>query len=237
MPHKDNLLLASLSPRDIARLVPHLKVVRVKQHQILFEAGDKLETVYFPLTAIVSLVVALTNGVTVEAAMVGRDGVVSASSALDGRIALNRGVIQLGGEVMVCEAAELKAAALQSESLLSVLLRHEQALFAQAQQSAACMADHKVEARLCRWLLRARDLARSDTLSFTQEYLAEMLGVRRTSVTVVAHTLQKAGFIRYSRGTIQFVDVEGVQEGACECYETVKSVYQDLLGHNQRPSS
>jgi hypothetical protein len=163
--------------------------------------------------------------------MVGRDGVVSASSALDGRIALNRGVVQLGGNVMVCASASLKSAALQSNTFLTMVLRHEWALFAQAQQSAACMADHNVEARLCRWLLRARDLARSDTLRFTQEYLAEMLGVRRTSVTVVAHMLQRAGFIKYSRGTIQFIDIGGVQEGACECYETVKSTYQDLLGY------
>ena len=139
--------------------------------------------------------------------------------------------------MMVCASANLKNAAMQSDVLLSVLLRHEQALFVQAQQSAACMADHKVEARLCRWLMRARDLARSDTLSFTQEYLAEMLGVRRSSVTVVAHTLQQAGFIKYSRGTIQFIDVEGVRDGACECYETVRSAYQDLLGHNHRSSS
>jgi hypothetical protein len=169
--------------------------------------------------------------------MVGRDGVVSATAALDGKLAMNRGVTQLGGKVMVCNANELKAAAKQSDKLMSVLLRHEQALFAQAQQSAACMANHVVEARLCRWLLRARDLARNDTLSFTQEYLAEMLGVRRTSVTVVAHTLQKAGLIKYARGKIQFLDLEGVQDSACECYETVKSHYEELLGHNHRSSS
>ena len=169
--------------------------------------------------------------------MVGRDGVVSATSALDGRLAMNRGVIQLAGDLIACDAQELKAAAKQSDTLTSVLLRHEQALFAQAQQSAACMANHVVEARLCRWLLRARDLAQSDTLSFTQEYLGEMLGVRRTSVTVVAHTLQKAGLIKYSRGKIQLVNLEGVQDCACECYETVKSHYEELLGHNRRPSS
>jgi CRP-like cAMP-binding protein len=237
MPHKDNLLLASLSPSDISLLLPHLRMARVEQYQVLFEPGDKLEATYFPLTAIVSLVVGLSNGVTVEAAMVGRDGVVSASSALDGRIALNRGVVQLAGSVMVCASASLKTAALKSATLLSVVLRHEQALFAQAQQSAACMADHDVEARLCRLLLRVRDLARSDTLRFTQEYLAEMLGVRRSRVTIVAHTLQQAGLIKYSRGIIQFIDVERVQDCACECYETVKSTYKNLLGHNQRPSS
>ena len=237
MPYRQNLLLASLPQGDLALLQPHLKLMRVNQHQVLFEAGGEVLTSYFPLTAIVSLVVGLSDGETVEAAMVGCDGVVSASSALDGKISLSKGVIQLAGEVLVCDANTLRAAALQSETLLSVLIRHEQTVFAQAQQSAACMANHNVEARLCRWLLRARDLARMDTLQFTQEYLAEMLGVRRTSVTVVAHTLQQAGLIKYTRGKIQFLDVEGVKDTACECYEVVKSHYEMLLGHNRRSSS
>jgi CRP-like cAMP-binding protein len=237
LPHNDNLLLASLSESDIALLLPHLRFVHVKQRQILFEPGDEILTTYFPLNAIVSLVVLLSDGQSVEAAMVGRDGVVSATAALDGKIAVSRGVVQLSGDLMACESSELKAAAKQSESLMSMLLRNEQALFSQAQQSAACMANHDVEERLCRWLLRARDLARGDTLNFTQEYLAEMLGVRRTSVTVVAHTLQKAGFIKYSRGRIQLVDLRGLRDGACECYETVRSHYEELLGHNRRPSS
>jgi CRP-like cAMP-binding protein len=110
------------------------------------------------------------------------------------------------------------------------VMRHEQTLFAQAQQSTACMAHHEVEARLCRWLLRARDLSGSDTLPFTQEFLAEMLGVQRTSVTTVARTLQEAGMIRYTRGKIVIIDVEGLREGVCECYETVKDQYGQLLG-------
>jgi CRP-like cAMP-binding protein len=237
MPHRQNLLLASLSQSDLALLQPHLKLMQVKQHVVLFEAGGEVQTSYFPLTAIVSLVIGLSDGDTVEAAMVGCDGVVSASSALDGKISLSKGVIQLAGDMLVCEASALKAAALKSETLLSVLIRHEQTVFAQAQQSAACMANHDVEARLCRWLLRARDLGRTDTLHFTQEYLAEMLGVRRTSVTVVAHTLQQAGLIKYTRGKIQFLDLEGVKDTACECYEVVKSHYEMLLGHNRRSSS
>jgi len=124
----------------------------------------------------------------------------------------------------------LRSVALKSPQLLSLLIRHEQTVYAQAQQSAACFATHHVQARLCRWLLRARDLSGSDTLSFTQEYLAEMLGVRRTSVTVVAHTLQSAGFIKYARGKIQVLNEEGLQEGACECYETVKRQYRQLIG-------
>jgi CRP-like cAMP-binding protein len=119
---------------------------------------------------------------------------------------------------------------MQSDRLLSLLIRHEQTLYAQAQQSTACMAAHHVEARLCRWLLRSRDLSQSDTLLFTQEFLAEMLGVNRTSVTVVAHTLQQAGIIKYSRGKIRISNLEGLQDAACECYETVRSQYQGLLG-------
>lgn len=126
----------------------------------------------------------------------------------------------------------LKSAALRSNTLLSVLVRHEQTLYSQAQQSTACMATHHVEASLCRWLLRARDLSGSDTLHFTQEFLGEMLGVRRTSVTVVARTLQRAGMVKYARGKIRILDVEGLEEAACECYGTIKSHYKQLLGHN-----
>ena len=109
-------------------------------------------------------------------------------------------------------------------------MRHEQTVYAQAQQSAACNASHHVEARLCRWMLRARDLSGSDVLPFTQEFLAEMLGVRRTSVSVVAHTLQQAGFIKYIRGRIQIINVDGLEQAACECYGTVKAHYDALLG-------
>lgn len=225
-----NLLLGMLSPSDLQLLQPHLKPARFEQHHVLFEADQKIHSVYFPTGAVVSLVVTLSTGETIEAAMVGMDGVVGASAALDGRVALSRGIIQLSGEIIVCDIDALKSAALQSSKLLSLLIRHEQTVYAQAQQSAACFATHQVEARLCRWMLRARDLSGSDHLSFTQEYLAEMLGVRRTSVTVVAHTLQTAGLIKYARGKIQIVDAEGLQDSACECYETVKTQYAKLLG-------
>jgi hypothetical protein len=162
--------------------------------------------------------------------MVGLDGVVGASAALDGKVALSRGIVQLGGEIVVCDIEALKSTALQSPKLLALLIRHEQTVYAQAQQSAACFATHQVVARLSRWLLRARDLSGSDTLSFTQEYLAQMLGVRRTSVTVVAHTLQAAGLIKYARGKIQILNTEGLQDSACECYATVKSQYGKLVG-------
>jgi CRP-like cAMP-binding protein len=225
-----NLLLSLLSPADGKALEPYLKPAHFDQHQVLFDADQQIRHVYFPTTAVVSLVVTLSGGEMIEAAMVGMDGVVGASAALDGKISLSRGIIQLPGEIVVCDTDALKSAALQSPKLLSLLIRHEQTVYAQAQQSAACFATHLVEARLCRWLLRARDLSASDHLPFTQEYLGEMLGVRRTSVTAVAHTLQEAGLIKYARGKIQIIDAKGLQESACECYGSVKSLYERLIG-------
>ena len=158
------------APSD-AKFRPHL-IRCIQQHHVLFEADQRVRHVYFPTSGVVSLVITLSTGEMVEAAMVGKDGVVGASPALDGKIALSRGIVQLGGEIIVCDIDALKSAALQSPKLLSLLIRHEQTVYAQAQQSAACFATHQVEARLCRWLLRARDLSESDYLPFTQEYLA-----------------------------------------------------------------
>src|SRR6202000_2970011 len=123
--------------------------------------------------------------------------------ALGGKVALSRAIVQLGGDAMACDSAALTSVALQSEKLIAKIMRHEQTLFAQAQQSTACMATHDVDARLCRWLLRARDLSGSDHLPFPQEFLAEMLGVRRTTVTLSAHTLAASRIVKYTRGRMQ----------------------------------
>ncbi|MBR0972996.1 Crp/Fnr family transcriptional regulator [Bradyrhizobium japonicum] len=225
-----NLLLRHLSETDFRILEPHLKTVAFEQHSLLFEADQEIRSVYFPAGAVVSLVVTLSTGEMIETAMVGIDGVVGAAAALDGRMSLCRGIVQLGGDIVVCNMDALKTATLQSPRLLALLMRHEQAVYAQAQQSAACFASHSVQARLCRWLLRARDLSGSDQLQFTQEYLGQMLGARRSSVTVVARTLQAAGLIRYARGKIRILDAEGLEEGTCECYAAVKARYEQLLG-------
>src|SRR3982750_4568433 len=225
-----NAILASLSTGDTSTLRPHLKPIHLPQKTILYEAGDTIKSVYFPTSAVISLVVTLETGETTEAAMVGKDGAVGIASALDGKIAMSRAIVQLGGDAMVCNPATFKSAALQSEHLISLIMRHEQTLFAQAQQSTACMANHEVDARLCRWMLRARDLSGSHHLPFTQEFLAEMLGVRRTSVTTVARTLQEAGMVKYTRGKIEILDVEGLKDSACECYETIKEQHRQLLG-------
>jgi CRP-like cAMP-binding protein len=230
-----NAILASLSASDTAALRAHLKATHLQQKTLLYEAGDTIKSVYFPVGAVVSLVVTLATGETTEAAMVGRDGAIGMASALDGKVAMSKAIVQLGGDAIVCDPTAFRGAALQSETLISKIMRHEQALFAQAQQSTACMANHEVDARLCRWLLRARDLSGNDHLPFTQEFLAEMLGVRRTSVTTVARTLQEAGMIKYTRGKIEITDVEGMREGACECYETVKEQNRHLVV--ERPST
>jgi CRP-like cAMP-binding protein len=224
-----NAILASLSDSNIASLRPHLKATYLEQKTVLYEVGDTIKAVYFPVNAVVSLVVTLATGGMTEAAMVGKDGAVGIASALDGKIAMCRAIVQLGGEAIVCDPGAFRSTALQSEKLISLIMRHEQALFAQAQQSTACMANHDVEARLCRWLLRARDLSGSDHLPFTQEFLSHMLGVQRTSVTTVARTLQEAGMIKYTRGKIEVLDAEGLRESACECYETTKQQYGQLL--------
>jgi CRP-like cAMP-binding protein len=224
-----NLLLASLRPDDINLLTPLLKPVHLEQKTVLFHQGEHVPAVYFPAGAAISLVAGLSTGHAIEAAMIGKDGVVGASCALDSNVSVTRGIVQLGGDCFICEPHKLKALALQRVSLHSKLIRHDQVIFAQAQQSAACIAVHTAESRLARWLLRARALCGSDTLPFTQEYLSEMLAVRRTTVTTEAQKLQQAGLIDYHRGKIQITNAEGLHAMACECYDAVNAQYEVLL--------
>jgi CRP-like cAMP-binding protein len=197
----------------------------MKLGDVLAETLGAIDRVYFPHSGIISLVVEMSEGAMVETAMVGRDGVMGASSALDGKVSLNKAIVQAAGVASVISAEKLLELAKTHDALRSMLIRHDQVLFAQAQQAAACNATHTVEARLCRWLLRMRDLVGDNDLNLTQEFLGQMLGVRRTSVSLVAGTLQHAGLIRYSRGHIRILNVEGLREGSCECYETVRTHY------------
>jgi CRP-like cAMP-binding protein len=217
-----NNLLASLPVADFDLIRPDLKPVDLPNEKILFRTGDPVTHAYFPHSGIISLVVELASGEMIEAAMIGRDSVLGASAALDGQTSLNTAIIQIPGAGATLDVRQLKAAAAQSSTFRLRLIRHAEVLFAQAQQSVACNVSHTLEARLARWLLRSRDLAGSDSLPLTQEFLSQMLGVRRNSVSLVANTLQHAGLIRYKRGHIQIMNLEGLQEVACECYETVK---------------
>ena len=229
-PHSTNLLLASLPPENMAALVPHLRVVQLPQETVLFEAGDTIKAIYFPHTGIVSIVVDLASGETIETAMIGRDSLVGGSAALDDDIALNRAVVQVAGVASVVDVGTFRGLAQQSHTFHATMARHRQFILAQAQQSAACNAAHTLEARLSRWLLRCRDLLGSDDIHLTQEFLAEMLGARRTSVTLVASALKQAGLIQYRRGHIKVLDVEGLRDSACECYKTNKAQGKRLIG-------
>ena len=229
MSKSPNRLLASLSADAFSAISPHLKNVELIFGDVLAEPGSPTRQVYFPYSGVISLVVELDVGMMIETAMVGHDGAFNAASALDGKVTLNKGIVQVAGSAGVIEVNRLRRLANEHESFRSLLIRHEQVLFAQSQQSAACNASHSVEARMCRWLLYMRDLAGSDDLMLTQEFLAQMLGVRRPSVSLVANTLQKSGLIKYSRGRMQLLDVPGLKKGACECYRTVKAHYERLL--------
>jgi len=229
MPRSQNLILAALPQNVYAAMEPHLERVPLAFGDVIAKTDEPVANVYFPFSGVVSLVVEMTEGYMIETAMVGRDGVANATSALDGKMALHRALVQLPGYAATIAPDRLRTLAHEFDPLHSMLIRHEQVLLAQAQQSAGCNASHTVEARMCRWLLRMRDLAGSDDLKLKQDFLAQMLGVRRTSVSVVAGTLQKAGFIRYGRGNIRLLDIEQLQLGACECYETVKHHYDRML--------
>jgi CRP-like cAMP-binding protein len=231
-----NLFLQSLSAADYELLRPALTATTLKHEAVLFEAGDNIALGYFPTGAVISLVVRLVEGETVEAGMIGRDGVVGVSAALDGAHALNQAIVQIEGPCSTINIGQLREAAARSLTLRAQLYRHDQFMLAQAQQSAACNAKHVVEARLCRWLLRTRDLIDGDVIHLTQQFIAEMLGVRRTHVTFIAKNLHNAGLINYRRGRIQITDLEAVGDAACECYETINRHRRRLLGEPNTPA-
>jgi CRP-like cAMP-binding protein len=224
-----NLLLQALPAADFDLLRPNLHSEPMVHHDVLFEPGDVIDRAYFPITGAISLVVLLASGQMVEASIAGRDGVVGGAAALNGPASLSRAVVQLEGKTSYIAIQHLARAADQSRNIRKMLVQHEQALLAQSQQSAACNVSHNLETRLARWLLRARDLAPGDDLRLTQEFLSEMLGVQRSSVSIVANNLQQQGLIKYNRGKVQIVNVQGLRQLACECYDTVKKHYQSML--------
>jgi len=224
-----NDLLRSLPAAEFEALRAHLGRVELVRETVLVQAGAPLTHIYLPHSAVLSMIVPLSEGQSVDVALVGRDSVFGASAALNGGISLTDAVVRLPGTASVLGVADVRAAADRSVAVRALLARHEQGLIAQAQQSAACNASHPVEARLSRWLLRARDLSDSESLPLTQACLARMIGVQRNAVSIVANALQKAGIIRYRRGHIEIRDVAGLRETSCECYRTIKAQHDRLL--------
>jgi CRP-like cAMP-binding protein len=195
----------------------------------LFRAGDRVSSVYFCNSGAVSLVLELAGGEMIESAMLGRDSLVGGGAALDDRTAVHKAIIQVAGNASLLPMDVARQVARESEEFRTAIVRHEQLVLAQSQQSAACNAVHNLQERLARWLLRVRDVTGSDRFELTQEFIAEMLGVRRTSVSIVAHQLQQAGLISYKRGHISIDNLCALQDAACECYGTVKGLYDKLL--------
>jgi CRP-like cAMP-binding protein len=224
-----NHLLRALPAADLEALGPHLEIVELVRESVLVEAGSPLTHVFLPHSGAISMLVGLSEGETVEVATVGRGSVFGAAAALDDGISLTDAVVVLPGTASVLAIADFRAAADRSAAFRILLARHEQALFAQAQQSAACNVAHSVEARLSRWLLRAGDLCDEQSLPLTQELMAQMIGVQRNAISIAAHALQRAGIIRYSRGHIEITNLEALKETSCECYHAVKVQHDRLL--------
>jgi CRP-like cAMP-binding protein len=224
-----NLVLQMLDAADLDLLRPHLSTIELVRETVLGEAGAALRQVYFPHDGSVSITVGLSEGQTIEVAMLGRDGIVGGGAAIADGIAVSDAVVLFSGTASALEITAFRAIAAASMPFRNLVIRHEQALLAQAQQSLLCNTLHPVEARLARWLLRARDLSDSEVLPLTQEALAQMMGVRRNAISLVAHALQRAGIIRYSRGQIAITDLGALEATACDCYATVKAHLARLL--------
>jgi CRP-like cAMP-binding protein len=217
----DNKLLASLPREHFDRLLPHLTSVDLPQGLVLFESGDEVDQVYFPLYGMLSLLAVLRDGKAIETATVGREGVVGAMAGLGLYKSLVRVVVQMPVAVSRIAATHFRTVAAGSDPVRNLCIRYNEVLLSQARVTAACNALHSIEARFCRWLLQSADRSASDTVALTQEFLAEMLGVRRTSVTEVASKVQNSGAITYSRGVIRILDRPALLRMSCECYETL----------------
>jgi CRP-like cAMP-binding protein len=228
-PRSPNGFLSALAADDYELIRPHLRTVDLAQEFGLVEVDETLKRAYLPHRGVISLVVKLARGENVQVAMIGRDSILGALSALGDPTALNTAVVLVPGLASTLDLDRLRDAADESATFRAALVRHGLAVYAQVQQTAGCNAAHTVEARLARCLLHTRDLSGSDKLVLTQESMAQMIGARRNSVSLVANTLQQAKFIHYSRGHIEITNLDGLSKTACECYATVKAQYNRLL--------
>jgi CRP-like cAMP-binding protein len=217
----DNKLLAALPRGDFDALKPHLTIISLVQGDVVYDAGAEVDHVYFPHGGMFSLLAVMRDGKAIETATVGREGVVGAMAGLGLYRSLVRATVQLPLHASKIAAAPFRRAVVSSPALRDLSVRYNEVMLTQARVTAACNALHPIEERLCRWLLQSADRAASNTIALTQELLAEMLGVRRTSVTDVARKMQDKGFIPYTRGVITIVDRNALTRLSCECYESL----------------
>ncbi len=226
---RKNQLLAALPAAEWDRWLPQLEWVELPLGQVLYESGTTLSHVYFPLTAIVSLLYVMENGASAEIAVVGNEGIVGISLFMGGESTPSRAVVQSAGHGYRLNAQTMKDEFNRAGPVLHLLLRYTQALITQMAQTAVCNRHHTLDQQLCRWLLLSLDRLRGNDLVMTQELIANMLGVRREGVTEAALKLQKVGLIRYARGHISVLDRAGLEQRTCECYAVVKNEYDRLL--------
>lgn len=224
-----NLLLNCLGADSLERLRPHFTVDTYQTRDVLYDPGDAMSSVYFPLDGVVS-VTTRVSGSEGEVATIGLEGLVGLPILLATNVAQMRAFMQIGGTLAVLPADELLSAAEEDVSLHRTCLRYAQALFAQVGQSVVCNQRHTLRQRCARWLLTTHDRVEGDSFHLTHEFLAMMLGVRRAGVTVAAGALQRAGLIQYRRGTVRILDREGLERVSCECYERIRDAYERIIG-------
>lgn len=227
-----NQLFYSIPPEEWNRLLPHLILVDLELSMILYEPGMKMTHVFFPATAIVSLLYELENGASAEIAVVGNEGLVGISIFMGGETATSRAVVQSKGYGYKIKSSILFDEFNRSGPVMHLLLRYTQALISQMTQTAVCNRHHSLDQQLCRWLLLSADRLTGNELIMTQELIANMLGVRREGVTEAATKLQKEGLIKYARGHITILNRTGLEQRTCECYKVVKEEYDRLLPHS-----
>jgi CRP-like cAMP-binding protein len=225
---RQNQLLAALPQAEWARWQPQLEAVDLPLGRVLYESGDQLSHVYFPTTAIVSLLYVMENGASAELAVVGNEGLVGVSLFMGGESTTSRAVVQSAGQGWRLASSAIKQE-FKRAPVLHLLLRYTQALITQMSQTSACNRHHTLDQQLCRWLLLSCDRLQGNELVMTQQLISDMLGVRRQGVTEAALKLQTAGLIRYARGHITLLDRKGLESRVCECYEVVKREYARLL--------
>jgi CRP-like cAMP-binding protein len=225
----ENQLLAALPELELQRWLPDLEFVEMHLGDVLYESGSTLEHVYFPVTAIISLLNVMENGASAEIAVVGNEGILGISLFMGGESTPSRAVVQSAGSGFRLRAGLMKAEFDRAGPVLHLLLRYTQALITQMSQTAVCNRHHTLDQQLCRWLLLSLDRLEGSELVMTQELIANMLGVRREGVTEAALKLQKAGVITYARGHITVLDRAKLEGLSCECYAVVKKEYDRLL--------
>jgi CRP-like cAMP-binding protein len=224
-----NQILNALPREEHARLSPYMEVVKLPTGKTLYETGDAVRQVYFPMGGMASLISATEGGAAVEVGMVGDEGMVGLPAVLGTNVIAYRVVMQVPGNAFRIPAGAVRSEFDRGGRLHDLLLRYTATLLTQVSQSAACNRFHSMRARLCRWLLVSHDRSRSDTLTFTQEFLSFMIGAPRSRVTTAAGSLQDAGLIRYRRGRIEILDRAGLEASSCECYRIINEQLKHFM--------